>query len=185
MQRSNRAGLVLLAVLVSLGARVAPAEDELQVEPAVARFDTEPGPGEDLESNGRTCIALAVYRAARGASWLEQAMVAQTVANATARAGAVDACAVLADLLGEELPLPAPLTAYLLDWHTALAVTDAVLSGDYVIAPPACAAAISFHRAEAPARQELSLPVNSCRVGDLTFVLPTEPAPALVAEVRP
>jgi hypothetical protein len=181
--RSNRAGLVLLAVMVSLGARIAPAEDEIEPEPAVYRFDTEPGPDEAQETSGRTCIALAVYRAARGASWLEQALVAKTVANATARAGAVDACQVLPDLLGEDLPLARPLTAHLLDWHTALAVTDAVLSGDYVITPPACATAVSF-RAEAPARQDGS-PLASCRVGGLVFFLPAAPAAQLVAEAQP
>jgi hypothetical protein len=183
MARSNRAGLVLLAVMVTLGARIAPAEDDLELEPAVYRFDTEPGPDEAQETSGRTCTALAIYRVARGASWLEQAMVAKTVANATARAGAADACSVLPDLLGEELPLAPPLTAHLLDWHTALAVTDAVLSGDYVISPPACAEAVSF-RAEAPARQ-VNSPLDACRVGGLFFILPSAPAPALVAEARP
>lgn len=179
--RSNRAGVVLLAVLVALGARMAPADERLQVEPAVLTWD-EPA-AEAFESNGRTCTALAVLRAARGTSWLEQAMVAQTVANATARAGVVDACSVLPDLLGDELPYPPPLTAHLLDWYTALAVTDAVMSGDYVIAPAACRAAISFHRAEAPARQEA--PSDSCRVGGLIFSLPASTAPELVAEASP
>ena len=57
-----------------------------------------------------------------------------------------------------------------IEWHHALSITDAVLSGDYIVAPPHCARATSFHRAEAPTRQGV-FPARSpdCRVGGLFF----------------
>lgn len=174
--KTNAAGWFLVGVLLACGWQ--PAESE------VVRADAEAlAPRLELEALGRTCIALAVYEAARDLSWLEQALVARTVANA-AEVADTDACRVLPDLLGYEPPYARPRS--LLDWNTALAVVDAVLIGDYDIAPARCALATRFHRAEGPAAAVVgAVPPQRplCAVGALTFSDPrpdTTPASAFL-----
>jgi hypothetical protein len=151
MHGKGKHGVALLLVLLACGASAEP------------EADTAPNPA--TENLGRTCVALAVFTAARGASWLEQATVAQTVINAAGEPAL--ACDVLPDLLGHTPPFPRPSSPHLLDWLTAQAVADAVLLGDFVVSPPLCAAATRFFRAvEGPAR---ALSPQVCRVGSLDF----------------
>lgn len=139
------------------------------------------GDGLRLEAQGRDCTALAVMRGATSDAWDQQATIAQTVANLVAETEAVDACDVL-PLLFDGLPhMPGPHE--LIEWQQALAVTDAVLSGDYIVSPPHCAAATHFTRAEAPARQGVPpAPPPHCRVGGLFFAQPTSDKPGVPGE---
>lgn len=109
-----------------------------------------------LADAGRICVALAVWGEARGEGYDGQAAVATVIVNrlraARAEGQDVDLCdVVLAPgqfLAVEAMPLPRmPWVRDPNGWNAALQVTDAVLSGDYVLVPPACAEATSFHRA--------------------------------------
>jgi len=134
----------LVAMLIYAGVLSA-AEWAPEYEPATAS-----GPAM-LADAGRICVALAVWGEARGEGYDGQAAVATVILN-RARRDRVDLCdVVLAPgqfLAVEAMPLPRrPWDRDPNGWNFALQVTDAVLSGDYVLAPPACAQATSFHRA--------------------------------------
>ena len=120
-----------------------------------------------ITPDNRHCTALAVLRGATSDAWDERGAIAQTVANLVAVTGSYDACDVIPSLFDGIPRLPNEDER--IAWHQALAVTDAVLSGDYIVSPPHCAAATHFTRAEAPTRQEGFTPVPECRVGGLFF----------------
>lgn len=123
---------------------------------SAAEWEPEREANGALADAGRICVALAVWGEARGEGYDGQAAVATVIVNrlraARAEGQDVDLCdVVLAPgqfLAVEAMPLPRmPWVRDPNGWNAALQVTDAVLSGDYVLVPPACAEATSFHRA--------------------------------------
>lgn len=104
----------------------------------------------DDRVGARDCLALVVFSEARGESWLGQATVAQTVIN-RAKAEGNGICPV-AEAAGqfhglERWDYPRePGAADAQAWAVARQVTDAVIEGEYVVSPPACAAATHFYR---------------------------------------
>jgi spore germination cell wall hydrolase CwlJ-like protein len=134
---------------------------------------TEP-PGMAFEANGRACIALAVFAEARGESWLGQALVVQTIRNRMSHDGwPSDPCEVVLQLQQfhglRDWPLPRrPWDIDDAAWRQALQVTDAVMLGDYQIAPPACERVTHFYAGAEPAwAADMDA---SCRVGGHTFL---------------
>lgn len=134
--------------------------------------------------DNRYCTALAVLRGSTSGAWDERATIAQTVANLVAATGSHDACDVIPSLF-DGIP-SLPVEDERIDWHHALVVTDAVINGEYTIAPPQCARATSFHRAEAPTRQGVPpAPPPYCRVGDLFFTRTASDMPGVPGEGIP
>lgn len=172
----NALASALALACIGLAAAASFSEPRTPTDPFGELYES--GDGLRLEAQGRDCTALAVLRGATSDAWDQQATIAQTVANLVAETEAVDACDVL-PLLFDAIPsMPGPHE--LMQWQQALAVTDAVLSGDYTVAPPQCARATSFHRAEAPTRQGVSpAPLPYCRVGSLFFAQTTSESPGV------
>ncbi len=110
-----------------------------------------------VEGAGHACIALAVFGEARGESVLGQAMVAQVVMNRLARHPERydDPCDVVNELhqFHAIRDWVFPRNPSAIDeraWIAAIEVTQAVTSGDYLIAPPACAQATHFYHVDTP-----------------------------------
>lgn len=161
---------VLAIAFVGIACAASFSEPRVPTDPFAQRYVPDGSEGDmRLEAQGRDCTALAILRGATSDAWDQQAAIAQAVANLVAVTESVDACSVLPLLFDGNLPRP-PGPHELIAWQQALAVTDAVLSGDYIVSPPHCAMATHFHRAEAPTRQGVSpAPPPDCRVGGLFF----------------
>ena len=178
----NALASAIALVCVGIACAASFSEPPVPFDPFAQHYVPD-GSEEDmrLEAQGRDCTALAILRGATSDAWDQQATIARTVANLVAATESVDACAVL-PLLFDGIPhMPGPHE--LIEWQRALAVTDAVLSGDYIVSPPHCAMAIHFHRAEAPARQGVPpAPTPHCRVGGLFFAQATSDMPGIPGE---
>ena len=162
----NRITSVLALVFVGCACAASFDGPDAQAE----RFESDVDAGWHLEAQGRTCTALAVLRGSPSRAWDQQATTVLAVAHLVQIEAAPDACMVLPLLFAGELPRhPGPHE--LMEWQQALAVTDAVLSGEYTVPPVHCTEATHFSRLEAPTRQGAS-PAPSpsyCRVGSLSF----------------
>lgn len=89
----------------------------------------------DLEvTNPRICAAEVVYRLARTDDWGLRAAIATATINGYRQAGRVNDCAdgVSAALTTDFSPRR---------WQDALEAVDAVMAGDYIVSPAACARA--------------------------------------------
>lgn len=98
---------------------------------------------------GRACMALAVFYEARSESFLGQALVVQVILNRQAADFGKDPCEIVSapgQFEGlERNPIPRkPWRQDPAAWAQAVAVVDAVTTGDYVIEPPRCAEATHF-----------------------------------------
>ena len=165
----NAHASALAIACVGIACAASFSEPRVPVDPFAQHYLPDGSEGDmRLEAQGRDCTALAILRGATSDAWDQQAAIAQTVANLVAATESVDACSVL-PLLFDGIP-HMPGSHELIAWQQALAVTDAVLSGDYIVSPSQCAMATHFHRAEAPTRQGVSpAPPPDCRVGGLFF----------------
>ena len=172
---------VLAISFVGIACAASFSEPRVPVDPFAQHYLPDGSEGDmRLEAQGRDCTALAILRGATSDAWDQQATIARTVANLVAATESVDACSVL-PLLFDGIP-HMPGSHELIAWQQALAVTDAVLSGDYIVSPPHCAAATHFTRAEVPARQEGFSPVPECRVGGLFFTRTASDMPGIPGE---
>jgi spore germination cell wall hydrolase CwlJ-like protein len=157
----------MLAYASALGA--SDALDQLDSQTAI-EYGTQGAPsGMQFENAGHACVALAVFAESRGEGYDGQAAVAQVILNRLAlMPKGSDACDVVTapgQFEGIER-WSYPRRPWAIDahaWQMAIDVTDAVVSGDYVVSPPACAMATSFHRAGA------NEPPSACRIRNHVF----------------
>ena len=145
---SFSSGAMLSLVLLCCGINPVPAGGM----PASVPFDGREV--EVTEVTGHACIALAVFSVAPGASYLEQAAVVTVIRNRMAAIDEfADPCTTVYGmdefeaLRRWEFPR-APWDLDPVAWQMAVDVTDAVMTGNYTIAPPHCARATAFHRAD-------------------------------------
>ncbi len=115
----------------------------------------------------RICAAVVVYALGRRDDWVYRAVIAQTAINAFNSSSTAPDCGngAGAVLSGDFSPAR---------WQQALDVVDAVASGDYVVAPEACARAVRIVPLD-PALQISLLDAQDaaraqCVVHDLAFV---------------
>jgi len=129
------------------------------------------------DSNGaRQCLALTVFAEARGESWLGQAAVAQTVINRAVAdgEGVCDVIAAPGQFNGID-DWPFPRLPHEIDapaWEVAQQVADAVIEGDYVVSPPACASATYFYRSDIRIPGWARGMDVVCKVGNHIFLAP-------------
>lgn len=115
----------------------------------------------------RICAAVVVYALGRHDDWMYRAVIAQTALNAFNSSSTAPDCGngAGAVLSGDFSPTR---------WQQALDVVDAVASGDYVVAPEACARAVRIVPLD-PSLQISLLDAQDaaraqCVVHDLAFV---------------
>ena len=138
-------------------------------------YDDDAPAGLRYEAHGRYCIALAVFAEARSESWLGQALVAQVIKNRMAAAvPLLDPCDVVNALdqfhgMRDWIFPREPWRTEPIAWQRAVDVVDAVMTGDFDIAPDDCARATFFWRTDNGTPDWAFGLRTTCVVDDHTF----------------
>lgn len=129
----------------------------------------------DDRVGARDCLALVVFSEARGESYLGQAAVAQVVINRAKEAG--DGICEVAMKPGQFHGLerwPYPRRPAEIDekaWEKAREVAAAVIEGDYIVQPPACASATYFFRGSDSRESWARDLIEVCRIDSHVFLV--------------